>query len=159
MSSFVEFMKDCFGHPASASALAIYEALSRSMAMIEFDTDGHVLQVNDNFLAVVGYTREEVVGKHHRMFCGRSYADTEEYRSFWARLHKGLFQSGQFMRKNRAGDTLWLEASYSPVIDSRGQVIKIVKVASNVTDKVQESLTKEGWSRRSQDPWRSLSLT
>lgn len=129
---------------SSSSALAIYDALAKSMALIEFDTEGRILSANENFLRAVGYRLDQIEGKHHRIFCCNGYAETDEYRDFWSRLKNGIFQSGQFMRKNSAGETLWLEASYNPVKDRRGKVIKIVKIATDVTSKVQDSLTKDG---------------
>lgn len=129
---------------SASSAIAIYEALSTSMAFIEFDTDGRILKANDNFLKTTGYRAEQIIGKHHRMFCAGGYADKDEYRDFWSSLRDGAFQSGRFMRVNSAGDTLWLEASYNPVRNSAGKVVKIVKIATDVTKQVEDSLTKDG---------------
>lgn len=129
---------------SSGSAMAIYDALNVSMALIEFDTEGRILKANDRFLSAAGYSLDQILGKHHRIFCQKGYADTAEYREFWANLKQGIFQNGQFMRVNSSGETMWLEASYNPVKDKHGKVIKIVKIATNVTDKVQDGLTKDG---------------
>lgn len=128
----------------SESAMAIYDALNVSMALIEFDTEGRILKANDRFLSAAGYSLDQILGKHHRIFCQKGYADTAEYREFWANLKQGIFQNGQFMRVNSSGETMWLEASYNPVKDKHGKVIKIVKIATNVTAKVQDGLTKDG---------------
>lgn len=144
MTSLFGLIMNKFGRQESNTAIAIYEALGRSMALIEFDPEGRILHANRIFLNAVGYELDEVVGKHHRIFCCAGYADTAEYRDFWTRLKQGGAHSGQFMRLGKSGETLWLEASYSPVRDAQGHVIKIVKVASDVTKKVQDSLIKDG---------------
>ncbi|WP_165856828.1 methyl-accepting chemotaxis protein [Marinobacter sp. JSM 1782161] len=115
----------------------MFEALNRSMAVIEFTPDGHILTANDNFLATTGYALDDIRGQHHRMFCDdQFYRDNPD---FWARLAAGNFRSGQFQRKNRAGQDLWLEATYNPVFDADGRVIKVIKFASDITEKVQQT--------------------
>lgn len=112
---------------------AIFKALDRSQAIIEFDTEGNVLNANDNFLATMGYQQHEIVGKHHRMFC-----DEEFYRKqprFWQELAGGKVYSGLFKRINKAGNEVWLEASYNPVKDCTGKVYKLIKFASDVTER------------------------
>ncbi|WP_110654727.1 methyl-accepting chemotaxis protein [Salinicola halimionae] len=111
-------------------------AIDRAMAVIEFSPDGHILAANDNFLNAVGYALEELQGTHHRIFCERDYAASQKYREFWAHLNAGEFMSGQFKRLDRQGRTLWLEASYNPVFDSEGQLYKVVKFATDITDRV-----------------------
>jgi methyl-accepting chemotaxis protein len=129
---------------AAASAMAIHQALDKSMALIEFDVEGRVLLANDNFLSVVGYSRDEVIGQHHRIFCPPEYARSRAYSEFWTKLRSGQFQSGQFLRLSKPGAHIWLEASYSPVKDSHGRVVKFVKAATDITAKVQDLLTKDG---------------
>ncbi|WP_280538751.1 PAS domain-containing methyl-accepting chemotaxis protein [Chromohalobacter sp. 11-W] len=111
-------------------------ALDRSMAIIEFTPDGHIITANRNFLDTVGYTLQEIEGMHHRIFCARNYAEGQEYRAFWHRLNAGEFMSGQFQRVDKQGHTLWLEASYNPVFDPDGHLYKVVKFATNITDRV-----------------------
>jgi methyl-accepting chemotaxis protein len=130
--------------PVTDQSMATFAALSRSMAIIEFDLDGTVLSANDNFLQVVGYSLAEVMGKHHSIFCTQGYENTGDYQVFWAKLRAGEYHSGRFRRANRHGDTVWLEASYNPVKDAKGNVIKLIKFATDVTDKVEDSLAKEG---------------
>ena len=115
---------------------SIINAISRSMAVIAFRPDGHVLEANDNFLKATGYQAAEVIGKHHRLFCSDELSQSEEYRQFWLRLNQGEFFSGQFPRLNRRGEPLWLRATYNPVFNSDGQLTKIVKFATDVTEQV-----------------------
>ncbi|ABE58263.1 methyl-accepting chemotaxis protein [Chromohalobacter israelensis] len=119
-------------------------AIDRAMAVIEFTPDGHILTANDNFLNTVGYTLDEIRGVHHRIFCAQDYAASQEYRDFWAHLNAGEFLSGQFQRLDRQGRTLWLEASYNPVFDAEGRLYKVVKFATDITDRV----TREDESAR-----------
>lgn len=119
-------------------------AIDRSMAVIEFTPDGHILTANANLLGTVGYALDEIQGKHHRIFCERDYAASQEYRDFWAHLNAGKFMTGQFKRLDKQGRTLWLEASYNPVFDVEGRLYKVVKFATNITDRV----TRESESTR-----------
>ncbi|WP_216332777.1 PAS domain-containing methyl-accepting chemotaxis protein [Rhizobium sp. X9] len=111
-------------------------ALSRAQAMIEFTPDGKILSANENFLAALGYTAEEIVGKHHSMFCEQAYAQSQDYRSFWDELRTGRFSSGQFMRLGKDGKRVFIQASYNPILDDRGHVFKVVKFAFDVTDRM-----------------------
>ena len=111
-------------------------AIDRSMAVIEFTPDGHILTANQNFLDTVGYRLEEIEGKHHRIFCSKTLAASPEYRDFWALLNAGQFMSGQFKRFDKSGRHLWLEATYNPVFDDEGRLYKIIKFASNITERV-----------------------
>ena len=115
---------------------SVITAINRSMAVISFDPTGVVLDVNENFLKTTGYTRGEVLGQHHRMFCCATFRKSDEYRQFWERLNQGEFFSGQFPRLNSRGKPLWLRATYNPVFDSDGRLYKIVKFASDVTEQV-----------------------
>lgn len=112
---------------------ATINAISRSMAIISFTPEGIVLEANDNFLNATGYKRDEVIGRHHRMFCSEKLYKSDEYQRFWEKLNQGEFFSGQFPRLNRRGEPLWLRATYNPVFDSDGQLHKIVKFATDVT--------------------------
>ncbi|MDH0612584.1 MULTISPECIES: PAS domain-containing methyl-accepting chemotaxis protein [unclassified Agrobacterium] len=111
-------------------------ALSRAQAMIEFTPDGKILSANENFLATLGYTAEEIIGKHHQMFCEPAYAQSQDYRDFWKELAKGHFSTGQFMRLGKDGKRVFIQASYNPIIDDRGRVFKVVKFAFDVTDRM-----------------------
>ncbi len=113
------------------------DALSRSMAMIEFDLDGNVLAANDNFLATMGYGRAEPASANHRQFCEPGYRDGPQYADLWRRLNRGEYVTGQFRRVHRNGQPVWLEASYNPVYDADGKLYKVVKFASDVSDRMR----------------------
>lgn len=115
---------------------AVGSALDRSMAVIEFTPDGTILTANKNFLDTVGYSLEEIKGKKHAMFCTQSFL--EDNPNFWRDLGNGKHQSGLFERKNAQGESIWLEATYNPIIGPDGEVLKVVKFASNVTQQVEE---------------------
>jgi methyl-accepting chemotaxis protein len=120
-----------------AHQASMLDAIERSMAVIEFDPQGNVLRANDNFLKAMGYRAEQVVGQPHRMFCTPAFARSAEYHQLWSNLRTGQFQSGTFERQASNGESVWLEASYNPVRDESGQVIKVVKLAMNVTPRLQ----------------------
>lgn len=115
---------------------SLIDAIGRSMAVIEFTPQGQILNANDNFLRTVQYTREEIIGQHHSMFCHRSEVESPAYKSFWASLNRGEYHSHRFERKNKYGKTLFLEASYNPIFDTNGRLYKVVKFASDITDQV-----------------------
>ncbi|AXE31213.1 chemotaxis protein [Chromobacterium phragmitis] len=114
------------------------EAIERSMAVIEFSPSGDILHANDNFLRAMGYRAEEIQGKHHQMFCPESHANSPAYRDFWQKLGRGEFQSGRFLRLRKDGSDIWLEASYSPILDEQGRVTGVVKIASDITQQVRD---------------------
>ncbi len=114
------------------------EALGRSQAVIEFDMDGTILLANDNFLDALGYTLDEIEGKHHSMFVEQEYRDSEDYRRFWTDLAEGKFQSDEFMRIGKGGKEVWIQATYNPIFDSSGHPYKVVKFATDITGQVQE---------------------
>ena len=113
-------------------------ALDRAMAVIEFDLTGVVLDANANFLNVMGYALAEIKGKSHRLFCDNEQVNSHEYADFWRRLNNGEFFTGQFKRLGKHGRVVWLEASYNPVYDGDGKLIKIVKFASDITERVEK---------------------
>ncbi len=113
---------------------AILQALNVSLAVIEFSPDGTVQHANENFLRGMGYSLNEVVGKHHKMFCfPEFYRDNAD---FWQRLERGQPFSGKFQRKDKQGNSLWLEATYNPIVNEKGKVYRVIKFASNITDRV-----------------------
>ncbi|MFD2178630.1 methyl-accepting chemotaxis protein [Veronia pacifica] len=115
---------------------AIFSALNKSLAVIEFNPDGTILNANSNFLAAVGYSLDQIQGKHHKMFCPESFY--QDNPNFWSELASGDFKAGQFERKNAAGHVLWLEATYNPVFDDDGKVFKVVKFASDITARIEK---------------------
>jgi len=111
-------------------------AIDKAQAVIEFDLEGRVLQANRNFLAAMGYTLAEIQGKHHSMFCAPEYVVGAEYRTFWLRLADGEFVGGRFHRIGKFGRDVWIQATYSPIRDLNGAVVKVVKYAYDVTKEV-----------------------
>ncbi len=116
---------------------ALMAALDKSLAVIEFTPNGEIITANRNFLAAVGYSLQQITGKHHRMFCTDTFA--RQYPHFWAELGRGEFKSGQFDRIDSQGRIIWLEATYNPIVDERGRVIKVVKFATDITDRIEQS--------------------
>ncbi len=112
-------------------------AIRQSMAMIEFTPQGVILNANPIFLSVVHYALDEVIGQHHRIFCSRPQTDSPEYAKFWARLQQGESFSSRFSRRTREGDEIWLEATYMPVRNDQGAVVKVIKIAADITRQVQ----------------------
>jgi len=119
------------------NARGILGAIDASYGMVEFDLSGHVLQANTNFLQIMGYSAAEVAGKHHRVFVEAAHAATPAYQQFWADLNAGQAQKETFKRLGKGGKEVWLQAVYSPVKDEMGRVMKVVKIATDVTDEFQ----------------------
>jgi methyl-accepting chemotaxis protein len=113
-------------------------ALVRSTAVIEFDLNGNVLTANDRFLSGMGYSLAQIKGKHHRMFCLPEEYNSAEYQSFWRRLNTGEYVAERFKRVDSHGRTVWLEASYNPVVDANNNLYKVVKFATVITDQVNQ---------------------
>lgn len=109
------------------------DAFDKSQAMVEFQMDGTVNWANQNFLDVVGYKLSEVQGRHHSMFVDEAQASGQHYRRFWERLNHGEFVSDVFKRRSKSGQEVWIQASYNPIMDSSGRPVKVVKLATDVT--------------------------
>ncbi|EJN12983.1 PAS domain S-box [Bradyrhizobium sp. YR681] len=124
-----------FGRRANGDAKAMIEAVGRSQAMIEFAMDGTIVTANENFLKTLGYSIDEIRGKHHSMFVPADARDGAEYKAFWAALNRGEFQAAEFKRIAKGGHEIWIEASYNPVIGSDGIPVKVVKIATEITAK------------------------
>lgn len=116
-----------------ADAAGQIGAISKSQAIIHFALDGTILDANENFLRTMGYTLEEVKGQHHRMFVEPAYADSLEYRQFWEKLRQGEFESREYKRVGKGGKEIWILASYNPIFDMNGRLMKVVKFATNIT--------------------------
>lgn len=128
-----------FKRRAAPTAVRTLEALEQSLAVIEFDLEGKVLRANDNFLSVMEYDLAEIVGKPHAIFVPEDVRRSPDYKRFWSDLRAGAFKSAAFPRVTKSGRQVWIEATYNPVRDKNGTVIKIVKFASDIT-KRQEML-------------------
>jgi methyl-accepting chemotaxis protein len=115
-------------------------AIGKAQAVIEFELDGTIITANDNFLNTLGYTLDEIQGKHHRIFAEESYAASGEYREFWARLNRGEHDAGEYKRIGKGGKEVWIQASYNPILDMNGKAFKVVKYATDVTaDKLRNA--------------------
>jgi methyl-accepting chemotaxis protein len=109
-------------------------AIAKSQAVVEFKLDGTVLTANDQFLKAIGYTLDEIRGRHHSMFVEEATRSGEEYRELWARLNRGEYQTGEYKRIGKGGREVYIQASYNPILDLRGNVFKVVKYATDVTE-------------------------
>ncbi len=116
------------------------DAISRAQAVIEFEIDGTILTANENFLAVTGYSEDEILGKHHSMFCDPAFAASDEYKKMWAKLAQGEFTAGLFQRVGKDGSDLWIRASYNPILDSEGKPFKVVKFATDITEQKKKDI-------------------
>lgn len=111
-----------------------WDAINRSQAVIEFELDGTIINANENFLRAMNYSLDEIVGKHHSMFVDRHDAAGPEYKELWRRLNRGESCSGEFRRISKGQKDIWIQASYTPILDQNGNPIKVVKFASDITD-------------------------
>ncbi|WP_137157171.1 PAS domain-containing methyl-accepting chemotaxis protein [Rhizobium sp. FKL33] len=120
------------------------DSISRIQAVIEFTPSGDVITANENFLATLGYSLSEIAGKHHSMFCDADYVRSDDYRHFWSDLAAGKFKADEFKRIGKGGRTVYIQASYNPILDPYGRVVKVVKFATDVTMRVNavEALAK-----------------
>ncbi|TNI97308.1 methyl-accepting chemotaxis protein [Aeromonas veronii] len=124
-------------HLQLLSQQAVVTALDRSLAVIEFTPGGEVIAANGNFLHTMGYTLAQVQGQHHRIFCDDHFY--QENPHFWEELGRGQFKSGLFCRQNSHGSKVWLEATYNPILDEHRKVVKVIKFASDITERINKS--------------------
>ncbi|NRB40916.1 MAG: PAS domain S-box protein [Pseudomonadales bacterium] len=120
------------------------DAINRSQAVIEFDPNGNILSANENFLQLMGYSLNEIKSQHHRIFMDDASKNNPDYQSFWNSLKLGQFKTGQFKRKAKSGNEIWLQASYNPVVDDQGHTLKVVQYAVDITDQKLEQLASSG---------------
>ena len=140
------------GHDAAVSSLhlqssemaSVLSALDRSQAVIQFKPDGTIIHANANFLSAMGYQLAEITGKHHRIFVDPAYASSKEYSDFWADLASGSFKSEEFKRHRKDGSEVWIQASYNPVKDKSGRVVKVIKYATDITEQILQSIDHKG---------------
>ncbi len=112
---------------------AIVSAINKSQGIIEFNMDGIIMTSNDNFLDILGYSLTEVQGKHHRIFCEESYSKSPEYKTFWEKLNRGEFDSGEYKRIGKNGREVYIQATYNPIFDLNGKLTKVIKIATDIT--------------------------
>lgn len=122
----------------------IVDALSRSYAMISFNMEGVVTAANDNFLSTMGYTRDEIVGKNHRIFVHPEEVASPEYNEFWQELNHGRYTSGVVKRIDKSGKEIWLQCTYNPILNKEGKAIKVVKFASDITADMLKNVDYKG---------------
>jgi methyl-accepting chemotaxis protein len=125
-------------------ALAQATAISRSQAVIEFNMDGTIISANANFLKTLGYTLEEIKGKHHGIFVDPAVRASAAYRDFWTILNRGEFQAAQYKRIAKGGREVWIQASYNPILDSRGKPCKVIKIATDITRQMIDGMEASG---------------
>ena len=116
------------------------DAISRSQAVIDFSPDGVVLTANENYLKIMGYRLEDIVGQPHRMFVDPADAQSSQYRENWDRIRRGEFVLGEFRRLAKGGREVWLQSCFNPIVDPNGKVVKVVKFATDVTERMQSLL-------------------
>jgi methyl-accepting chemotaxis protein len=129
---------------SARDALAQAAALNRSQAVIEFKMDGTIITANQNFLDAMGYRLDEIQGKHHQMFAPPELRGTEAYKSFWASLNRGEFQAAEYKRIGKGGREVWIQASYNPILDDAGRPVKVIKFATDITDKKIRNMEDAG---------------
>jgi len=123
---------------------ATLAAMDRSQAIIEFNMDGTIITANQNFLNALGYSLEEIRGKHHSMFVQEKEKNSNDYRQFWDNLNQGKFQAAEYLRIGKGGKEIWIQASYNPVLASNGKPFKVVKFATDITARKMQNADYEG---------------
>ncbi|MBV9841614.1 MAG: PAS domain S-box protein [Sphingomonadaceae bacterium] len=113
---------------------ALWRAICRSQLVIEFDLNGIVRWANDLFLQTMGYALDEIVGRHHRIFCDEAETRSSAYAAFWAKLRAGEFEAGEYRRYAKAGRPVWLQATYNPVFNEVGGPDHVLKIAADISD-------------------------
>jgi methyl-accepting chemotaxis protein len=133
----VKFATDVTEQKLSTANLAgQIAAIGKSQAVIEFNMDGTIITANENFLGALGYTLEEIRGRHHSMFVDPAERDSPAYREFWAKLNRGEYQAAEYKRFGKGGKEVWIQASYNPILDLNHKPYKVVKYATDVTQQV-----------------------
>ena len=122
---------------AGEAATGALKAINQTAAMIEFSPDGTIISANELFQKAMGYSLAEVAGKHHRMFVDETEAQQPGYKDFWEQLAKGKASDGEFRRFRRDGSEIWLRATYTPIKDDRGNVVKVIKIALDITASIK----------------------
>jgi len=121
---------------ASTELRGRVDAIDRAQAVITFEMDGTIVDANENFLATLGYEKDEVVGRHHSMFVDEEYKNSAAYSEFWAALNRGEYDSGEYKRRGKGGKEIWIQATYNPIFDLNGKAYRVVKYATDVSGRV-----------------------
>jgi methyl-accepting chemotaxis protein len=133
-----------FSRRAARSEQGMIAAINRAQAVIEFSMDGTIRNANENFLQAMGYSLDEICGKHHAMFVDPAYASSAEYRAFWDKLGRGEYDAGQYKRIGKGGKEIWIQASYNPILDRKGRPTMVVKFATDITPQKLKTADYEG---------------
>lgn len=141
MFEFLKRQQDGFD---SRIAAAITEALDKSQAVIEFTPQGKIVKANQNFLSAMQYSLSEIIGQHHRMFVEPNERNSEGYRQFWQSLARGDFKQSEYKRIKKNGEVIWLQATYNPIKDNNGNVIKVIKFATDISQDKLRNIDYEG---------------
>jgi methyl-accepting chemotaxis protein len=122
-----------FGKTSACNERLLVAALSRSLALVTFDATGNILSANENFCTALGYSEAEIVGKHHSIFVDPEYARSGAYKDFWVKLGGGAHDAGEYKRIGKGGHSVYIQGTYNPILDARGKVLQVVKVATDIT--------------------------
>ncbi len=128
---------------ANSENRAKLKAIGDAYAIVEFKMDGTIIEANENLLQAVGYSKGELEGQHHRILCEKELANSREYENFWAKLNHGITEIGLQKRKAKNGKTVWLQASYTPILDLAGKPFKVVKYPTDVTEQIELQLKSD----------------
>ncbi len=149
---------------AAANFQAQLDAIHKAQAVIEFTLDGVIVEANKNFLDVMGYTMDEIRGRHHAMCVDPEYAKSAEYKEFWDRLRRGEYDSRQYKRFGKGGREVWIQASYNPILDLNGKPYKVIKFATDITEQIamakrvrEVTVTVAGTAAKMQDSATTMS--
>ncbi|WP_313900651.1 methyl-accepting chemotaxis protein [Edaphobacter flagellatus] len=123
-------------------------ALHKAQAVIEFDLDGHIIDANENFLHALGYSLAEIKGQHHSIFVDPAHRSSAEYRHFWEKLRSGEYDFGQYKRLGKNGRSVWIQATYNPILDSSGRPFRIIKYAMDITERVEATQSLQAAARQ-----------
>ncbi|MDB4837612.1 PAS domain-containing methyl-accepting chemotaxis protein [Marinomonas sp.] len=138
ISSVVKFATDITEFVTKSNIQnGVLNAIDTSTSIIAFELDGTIIEANHNFLQATGYTLSDVQGQHHKIFCAPELVNSNAYKDFWRKLNRGEYVKGLFERRDADGNVVWLEASYNPIADKSGKLIRIIKFASDVSDRVK----------------------
>ena len=138
ISSIVKFATDVTEFVNKSNIQnGVLNALDSSTATIAFELDGTIIEANENFLQATGYTLSDIQGQHHKIFCASELVNSNAYKDFWKHLNRGEYVQGLFERRDADGNVVWLEASYNPITDENGKLIRVIKFASDVSERVK----------------------
>lgn len=145
---------------AKVQSEALRSALDLGWAYIEFTPKGNIITANGNFLETMGYANEsEIVGKHHKIFCDKDYVNTNEYKEFWETIGNGEVKRGEFKRVDKNGKTVMLNATYTPVKDKEGRILKVIKIANNITAEVEQRVNNDAVKGAVNQDWATIEFS